>query len=83
MLKTKCIQENFRAKILDRKLHTWHTRSDKAAVMGKFGNDINQIISDLTVITMHMEQNKKQETKTQKKKNKIKNQARASQMRQT
>jgi len=69
MLKTQLIKQNFHAKVLDRKLHKWHTRSDKAAVMDKFGHDMKQIISDLTVITPHMEQNKKQnpENKTKTK----------------
>jgi hypothetical protein len=73
MLKAQLIKQNLHAKILDRKLHKWHTRSDIAAVMPKFGHDINRIISDLPVITIHMEQNKKQKTtktKTQKPKNK-------------
>jgi len=52
-------------------------RSDKAAVMDKFGHDMKQIISDLTVITTHMEQNKKQnktlKTKKQKSTAQIKN----------
>ena len=60
MFETQLI--NFHAKILDRKLHEWQTRLDKVAVMAKFGHDTNQIISDLTVITTHMEQNKNQET---------------------
>ena len=60
MLKTQLIKQNFHAKVLDRKLHKWHTSSDKAAMMDKFGHDMKQIISDLTVITPHMEQNKKQ-----------------------
>ena len=33
MLKTQLIKQNFHAKVLDRKLHRWHKRSDKAAVM--------------------------------------------------
>ena len=72
MLTTQLMKQNFHAKLLDRKLYKWHTRSDKAVVMAKFGHDIKQIISDLTVITIHMEQNKKQETKTQKTKTKKK-----------
>ena len=67
------MKQNFHAKILDRKLHERHTRSDKAVVMAKFGHDINRIISDLTIITTHMEQNKKQNPK-QKKQNKNKKQ---------
>ena len=63
MLKTQLIKRNFHGKILDRKLHKWHTRSDKAVVMARFGHDINRIISDLTVITTHMEQSKKQNRK--------------------
>ena len=58
MLKTQLIKQNFHAKIPDRKLHKWHTRSDKAVVMAKFGHDINRIISDLTAITTHLEQQK-------------------------
>ncbi len=69
MLKTNLIKQDFLAKILDRKLDKWHTRSDKAVVMAKFGHDINRVISDLTVITTHMEQNKIQKTKTPKTKN--------------
>ena len=59
MLKAQLIKQNFHAKVLECKLHRWHTRLDKAAVMDKFGHDMKQIISDLTVITTHMEQNKK------------------------
>ena len=47
MLKTQLIKQNFHAKVLDRKLHRWHKRSDKAAVMDKFGHDMKKIISDL------------------------------------
>ena len=47
MLKIQLIKQNFHAKVLDRKLHRWHKRSDKAAVMDKFGHDMKKIISDL------------------------------------
>ena len=57
MLKTQLIKQNFHAKVLDRKLHRWHTRSDEAAVIHRFGYDMKKNISDLTVITTHMEQN--------------------------
>ena len=60
MLKIQLTKQKFYAKIFDRKLHKWHTRSDKAVVMAKFGHDINLFISNLTVITTHTEQNKKQ-----------------------
>jgi len=36
--------------------------------MDKFGHDMKQIISDFTVITTHMEQNKKQNPVSNKKK---------------
>ena len=48
--------------LTDRKLHKWHTRSDKATVMDKFGHDIKQTISDTTDITTHMEQNNTQKS---------------------
>ena len=40
MLKTQLIKQNFHAKILDRELHEWRTKSDKAVVMAKSCHDI-------------------------------------------
>ena len=79
MLKTQLIKQNFHAKVLDRKLHRWHKRSDKAAVMDKFGHDMKKIISDLQSLphTWNKTKNKNKTLKT-----KIKNQPHGSKVRQ-
>ena len=70
MLKTQLIKQNFHAKILDHKLHGWHARSDKAAVMDKFGHDMKKIISDLQSLphTWNKTKNKKQNPENKNKK---------------
>ena len=70
MLKTQLIKQNFHAKVLDRKLHRWHKRSDKAAVMDKFGHDMKKIISDLQ--SLPHTHGTKQKTKKQNPENKNK-----------
>ena len=80
MLKTQLIKQNFHAKVLDRKLHRWHKRSDKAAMMDKFGHDMKKIISDLQ--SLPHTHGTKQTTTKQTLKTKIKNQPHGSKVRQ-
>ena len=47
ILKRQLVRQNFKSRILDRKLLKWMRRSEKAKVMKKFRINMTQIISEL------------------------------------
>ena len=47
ILKKQLVRQNFKPHILDRKLLKWMTRSEKATVINKFGQNTTNIFCDL------------------------------------